>query len=241
MELEEARDRADRILNRLSEEYGVEPWNWHTKQAPFQVLIGTVLSHRTRDENTDKASQALLAAYPDAASIAEAPLEQVEALIRPANFYKTKAKRIKDICQILLERHQGAAPQSMDELLKLPGVGRKTANCVLVYGFRIPSIPVDAHVHRIPNRLGILCTKTPDETEQELMRIVPERHLLYVNELFVKHGQTICKPVGPACYGCSIVELCEYEPKNLGAGKGRGNRNPEEKSKKPRAKGRKSE
>ncbi|MGV8075445.1 MAG: endonuclease III domain-containing protein [Syntrophobacteraceae bacterium] len=206
--LREPLERADQILSLLINEYGTEPWNWHTRQAPFQVLISTVLSHRTRDENTDKAAQALFARYPDPESVAGAPLDEIEALIRPANYYRTKAQRVKQICRILLDRYAGETPENIDDLLKLPGVGRKTANCVMVYGFKKPSIPVDTHVHRITNRLGLVRTRKPEETERELLKIVPEKYLLYVNELLVKHGRRICKPIGPFCDSCSIKEHC---------------------------------
>lgn len=208
------RNRAARVLSMLIEEYGTEPWNWHTSQSPFQVLIGTVLSQRTRDENTDRAAQALFLKHPSAEAIAGAPLEEIESLIGPVNYYKTKAQRIKQICRILMDHYSGTPPADVDELMKLPGVGRKTANCVMVYGFGKPSIPVDTHVHRISNRMGLIETKTPEESEHELLKIIPAKYILYVNELLVKHGQKTCRPISPACHRCSVVSLCRYEPKS---------------------------
>ena len=125
-----------------------------------------------------------------------------------------KAKRIKEVSRILLEKYDGKVPHELDKLLELPGVGRKTANCVLVYGFNIPAIPADTHVHRISNRLGIVKTRTPEQTEHELMRKIPRKYWININELFVKHGQTICSPIKPKCDKCSIIKLCDFS-KNL--------------------------
>ena len=212
---EERRQRAGQIFRSLEETYGTEPWNWHTRQSPFRVLIATVLSQRTRDEKTDEAAKALFSTYSSPRRIANAPLEILEEIIRPVNYYKTKAKRVKEICRMLVERYSGEVPATVGELMKLPGVGRKTANCVMIYGFRRSAIAVDTHVHRIANRTGIIHTKTPEESERELWKIVPEEYVLFVNEFLVKHGQKICKPGNPLCYICPIIDLCDYEPKNL--------------------------
>lgn len=201
-------ERAGKILDALVAVYGVRPWNWHTRQPPFHVLVGTILSQRTRDEKTDLAAQAVLERFPDPASLAAAPLETVEALVRPANFYRTKARRLREAAAILCRRHGGRVPESLEELTALPGVGRKTANCVLVYGFGKAALPVDVHVHRIANRLGLVRTRTPEETERELWEIVPDRHRLLVNELLVKHGQTLCGPRNPRCGECPVNALC---------------------------------
>ncbi|SMC25843.1 DNA-(apurinic or apyrimidinic site) lyase /endonuclease III [Desulfacinum hydrothermale DSM 13146] len=200
--------KAEKILEILAQSYGTEPWNWHTRRNPFRVLIGTVLSHRTRDEMTDAAAQAVLARYPDAASLADAPLADLQDLVRTVNFYKRKAARIKEIGRILVERHGGRVPDAMEDLLALPGVGRKTAACVLVYGFRKPAVPVDTHVHRISNRLGLVETQRPEATERALQQMLPEKWLLLVNELLVKHGQTVCRPRHPLCSRCPVRRYC---------------------------------
>lgn len=181
---------------------------------PFRVLITTLLSQRTRDENTDKASEMLFSRYGNAKQIAKAKVKDIENLIKPSGFYRVKAKRIKEISNVVA-KNKGKVPGDFEGLVKLPGIGRKTANCVLVYAYGKPCIPVDTHVHRIPNRIGLVRTKTPEDTERKLVDIVPKRQWIKFNELFVKFGQRVCKPVKPLCYRCPIEKLCEYENKNL--------------------------
>lgn len=209
--------RALRVLRLLASHYGTDPWNWHTQQTPFQVLIGTVLSQRTRDEKTDAAARALFSRFPSPEALSVATLDEIEELIRPVNYYRTKAKRIREICTILVARCDGKAPDTIGELLKLPGVGRKTANCVMVYGFRRPALPVDTHVHRIANRIGLVRTTSPEETERALVGALPERDLMLCNELMVKHGQTLCKPRGPRCQECPIVDTCAHASRTMGS------------------------
>jgi endonuclease-3 len=201
---------AVKSLRLLAALYGNEPWNWHTQQTPFQILIGTVLSQRTRDEKTDAAARALFSRYPSPEALAGAKVEEIEALIRPVNYYRTKARRIHDICSILLARYNGRTPDTIAELIKLPGVGRKTAGCVMVYGFGRPALPVDTHVHRIANRIGLVRTRAPEETERALCEVLPERHLMACNKLMVKHGQTICRPRSPKCGECPLARACLY-------------------------------
>lgn len=202
------RERLSAVFRALADLYGLSPWNWHTDGDPFRVLVGTILSHRTRDPKTDEAARAVLEKYPTAFALAEAPVEGLAALVRPVNFHKTKARRLKNVAALLVERHGGAVPDREADLLALPGVGPKTAACVLVYGFRKPAIPVDVHVHRISRRLGVAQTRTPEETRQVLERIVPPRWILHVNELLVKHGQTTCLPRTPKCPQCVVAAWC---------------------------------
>src|SRR3989454_10492078 len=189
--------------------------------APFRVLISTVLSHRTKDPTTAAASSRLFTAFPNALSLSTANVRTVARLIRPVGFYRKKAKTVKRLAKIILDEYQGVVPGEVEELLKLPSVGRKTANCVLVFGFKKPAIPVDTHVHRIFNRLGVVKTKTPEETEEELTRIVDRKDWLPLNEVFVKFGQLICKPIGPKCSACPLNDRCryyrEYYPKKVHA------------------------
>ena len=177
---------------------------------PLQILIGTILSARTRDENTTVAVSNLFAKYKTAKELANADTKKIEKLIKSTGFYHVKAKRIKDVAKILLEQHNGKVPADIDELLKLPGVGRKTANCVLVYAFNKPAVPVDTHVHRIANRLGLVQTKTPEQTEMELVSAIDKKYWTKINDTFVMFGQTVCKPIGPLCEPCLLKKNCKY-------------------------------
>ena len=177
---------------------------------PFKVLISTVLSHRTKDEVTGAASARLFQKYPNVKSLAKANTRTVAKLIYPVGFYPTKARTVKKISKILLDKYAGKVPRAMDQLLELPSVGRKTANCVFVYGFKTPAIPVDTHVHRIFNRLGVVKTRTPDETEKELTRLANRSDWLPLNEVFVSFGKTVCKPIGPHCNECPLNDRCSY-------------------------------
>jgi endonuclease-3 len=202
--------RIEKVLEILTRTYGNNPWNWHTRQTPFQVLIGTVLSQRTRDEKTDEAAKALFARYSSPEMLAAAPVREIARLIRPANYYNTKALRIKEISEIVLEKHGGNTPDTISDLMGLPGVGRKTASCVLLYGFKKKALPVDTHVHRISNRIGLVTTQTPEESEGELWKVIPEKYIVFYNELMVKHGQRVCKPISPQCPKCPIIRYCNY-------------------------------
>jgi endonuclease-3 len=177
---------------------------------PFRILIGTILSHRTRDENTTKATENLFSKYKTPSQLANARPAAVRRLIRPSGFYNMKTKNIMMASKQLVEQFGGQVPDNEEDLLKLRAVGRKTANCVLVYAFNKPAIPVDTHVHRISNRLGLVRTKKPEDTEQELVDTVPRRYWLELNDLFVRFGQTTCKPIGPHCSACSLTSVCEY-------------------------------
>ncbi|QHN08849.1 endonuclease III [Methanothermobacter sp. THM-2] len=177
---------------------------------PYRVLIRTILSQRTRDENTDEATARLFSEYPTMEDVAYAPVEKLEQLVRKAGFYHVKARRIREVSRILLEEYGGRVPDDIDELLKLPGVGRKTANCVLVYAFNKPAVPVDTHVHRISNRIGLVNTRTPEETERALMEVIPRKYWIELNDLMVQFGQDICRPVGPRHEKCPIADECDY-------------------------------
>ena len=177
---------------------------------PFRILIGTILSHRTRDENTTRATENLFSKYRTPAQLANADPDTVRRLIRPAGFYNMKTKNIMKASSQLVEEFAGKVPDNMEDLLTLRSVGRKTANCVLVYAFNRPAIPVDTHVHRISNRLGLVRTKKPEETEAALVKSVPKRYWLELNDLFVRFGQTTCKPVGPNCESCTLTGTCTY-------------------------------
>ena len=181
------------------------------EQTPYEVLVRTILSQRTRDENTDKATESLFSVYSTMEEVADAPVEDIAELVRQAGFYNVKAGRIKEVSNILLEEYGGEVPDTVEELVKLPGVGRKTANCVLVFGFQKDAIPVDVHVHRISNRLGLVHTNEPEETEEVLREIVPQEYWLPINDLMVQFGQNICKPINPQHMECPFSDFClEY-------------------------------
>ena len=177
---------------------------------PFSILIGTILSARTKDENTTKVVKKLFSKYKNAKELSNAKVKDVERLIKSIGFYHVKAKRIIDVASIIYSKYKGKVPTSLDELIQLPGVGRKTANCVLVYAYDKPAIPVDVHVHRISNRLGLVKTKTPEDTELELMKKIPKKFWLEINDTFVMYGQNICKPISPNCTVCKIKKRCKY-------------------------------
>lgn len=183
------------------------------RRDPFKVLIATILSQRTRDENTDRAAAQLFAKFASAEALTKAPLRTVERLIRPAGFYHVKAKKIKEVAKAIVKQHKGRVPRDLESLLELPLVGRKTANCVLVYGFGDPAIPVDTHVHRISNRLGIVDSKTPEQTEYQLSQYFKKGDWIEVNEIMVRFGKKICRPIGPRCSICGLQNYCKWYEK----------------------------
>jgi endonuclease-3 len=180
---------------------------------PFKILIGTILSARSRDENTSKIVHTLFQKYKNARELANADLNDIKSIIHSIGFYNTKAERIKQVSKIIIEKFHGIVPNEVEDLLGLPGVGRKTANCVLVYAFNKPAIPVDIHVHRISNRIGIVKTQNPKKTEEELIKIIDRKYWLILNNTFVRYGQNICLPIRPKCEICSLKDVCNYYKK----------------------------
>jgi len=204
--------RVEKIIKKISKTTGILALDL-TRGNPFKVLISTILSQRTRDENTIKASEKLFSIYSTPKQIANADKKELEKIIKSTGFYKVKAGRIKEVSKIIHEKYKDKVPKRIEELLKLPGVGRKTANCVLVYGYGKPAIPVDTHVHRVFNRLGIVKTKTPEQTEEKLRKIIPKKLWIEVNESFVRFGQKICQPIKPRCEICPVTKYCGYYAK----------------------------
>ncbi|MEK6959935.1 MAG: endonuclease III [Nanoarchaeota archaeon] len=177
--------------------------------SPFQLLIATILSARAKDEVTEVVAKNLFKIYPDAYSLAKAKPKDVIPLIKRIGFYNNKAKMIIESSRMVRDDFKGKVPDTLEGLTSLPGVGRKVANCVLVYAFKKDAIPVDTHVHRVSNRLGWVRTKDPEDTERRLERIVPKRQWRIVNDCFVWHGKTVCLPVSPLCSECLIKDLCK--------------------------------
>jgi len=176
---------------------------------PFKVLISCLLSLRTKDAVTAKASKRLFEVADTPEKIIKLNIKQIEKLIYPVGFYKTKARRIKEICKVLIEKYRSKVPESEEELLKLKGIGRKTMNIVMTYGFHSKDhIAVDTHVNRIPNRLGWVKTKTPEETEKELLKVIPKKYWHDINNDLVTFGQNICVPVSPFCSKCPVNKYC---------------------------------
>ncbi len=187
------------------------------KADPFRILVATMISLRTKDDVTSRASERLLTAAPDAKRLAALPRTRIAKLIYPAGFYRVKSGNLRAMAGILLSTNGGKVPSDMETLLKLPGVGRKTANLVRNLGFGIPGICVDTHVHRISNRLGWVSTKTPAQTEKALMEKLPKKYWIPVNELLVRFGQAVCTPLSPRCGSCPLSRRCP----RIGVGRSR--------------------
>ncbi|WP_440953975.1 endonuclease III domain-containing protein [Methanosarcina sp. Mfa9] len=196
----------DELMKRLFELYPEGYTNG--SRDPFFVLISTVMSHRTRDEVTYPTAVKLFETFSTPEEMAEADVEEIETLIRDVGFYRVKAGRIKVISRILLEEYEGRVPDDMESLLKFPGVGRKTANCVLAHAFFQDALAVDTHVYRLSNRMGLVRTKSPEETEIELKKVFPRRYWKHINLLLVKLGQNICRPISPRCEICTLNDIC---------------------------------
>jgi endonuclease-3 len=175
---------------------------------PFKILIGCLLSLRTKDETTGPAAARLFALAGTPEAMLQLNVEQIAKAIYPVGFYRTKAATILDICRVLVERHGGQVPATMEALIELKGVGRKTANLVLTMGFQTPAICVDTHVHRISNRWGYVRTRTPEETEFALRRKLPKAYWMVYNDLLVSFGQNICVPISPRCGQCPLAAMC---------------------------------
>ena len=184
------------------------------RENPYRSLVFTILSARTRDEATLKASKKLFSKYPTIRKLAKADRRKVEKLIYGVGFYRQKSRNIINTAKMLVQDFNGKVPDNMNDLIKLPGVGRKTANVILSYVFSKDSIAVDTHVHRISNRLGWVKTKKPEETEKALMKIIPKKFWKKLNRSMVSYGQTVCIPRNPKCSGCRIRNYCRYY-KNL--------------------------
>ena len=205
-------NRIMRALARAIDQHdlpAVEKIAQESQEDPFDVLISTMLSAQTRDPVTASASARLFAVARTPRTMAALSAKRIEGLIYPVSFYRHKAVHVRETCRILVEKYGGRVPGTMEELLTLPGVGRKTANLVLILSFSSrQNICVDTHVHRISNRLGWVRTKTPAETEQALYRSTPSRWWPYINLYLVTWGQNVCKPVYPRCGACAIQRHC---------------------------------
>ena len=179
------------------------------KPDPFKILISCLLSLRTQDKNTETASRKLFAVADTPKEIIRLPIQKLEKLIFSSGHYKKKARTLKHVSKVLIEKHNGKVPKTREELLKIKGIGPKTSNIVLAFAFGKLVIPVDVHVNRIPNRIGWIKTKTPEQTEKELEKILPKKYWREFNAIFVQFGQTICQPISPWCSKCFINKYCK--------------------------------
>ena len=211
-----------KVIKALKEE--IKKWNppivtevSNRTRSPFQVLISCILSLRTKDATTAGASYRLFELASTADEMRRLDVKKIERAIYPVGFYRTKAKNIKTICRDLIEKYNSIVPDEIDELLKLKGVGRKTANLVVTLGYNKYGICVDTHVHRITNRWGYVKTKTPEETEFALRKRLPKKYWKIINDLLVTYGQNLCKPISPHCSECRIYRYC----RRAGVGKQR--------------------
>ncbi|MEI6692429.1 MAG: endonuclease III [Chlorobium sp.] len=182
--------------------------------SPFQLLVATILAAQATDKRVNIITRDLFKAAPDAESMSRMELETVVGFVRSINYFNNKAKNILEVSRILVARYKGKVPETRDELESLPGVGRKTANVVLSNAFNQAVMPVDTHVHRVSNRIGLVRTSTPEQTETELMKIIPEDWVINFHHYLLLHGRYTCKAKKPECATCGIADVCDYPAKN---------------------------
>lgn len=211
-DLEKLRRKAIEIVHRLEKVYPKARLELEY-ESPFELLVEAILAAQESDKVVNKLRQELFKKFPDPHSIAKAPLEEIEEAIKSINFYRRKAKLLKECCEKLVEMFNGEVPKSVEELIKLPGVGRKTANMVVGGGYNLPAIIVDRHVHRVTQRIGLSKQSNPDKMEMELREIVPEELWTKFSMLLLNHGKQVCKAKNPKCSECVISDLCEYAQK----------------------------
>jgi endonuclease-3 len=182
-------------------------------ESPFQLLIATIMAAQATDKKVNQLTRELFKTAPDAASMSRMDVEEIKRIIRPINYYNNKSKNILAVSQRLVDEFGGKVPASREALENLPGVGRKTANVVLGNAFGIPAMPVDTHVHRVSNRIGLCKTSKPEETEAALLKLIPEEKLIDFHHYLLLHGRYTCKAKKPECAGCALREICEWEEK----------------------------
>jgi endonuclease-3 len=212
-------DRVVRTLRRTSRQWNPTAVGAVAQDSrdPFRILISCLISLRTKDQVTAEASARLFRLARTPRAMRSLPPARIARAIYPAGFYRTKARTIRALCRALIQEHGGMVPDDLETLLTLKGVGRKTANLVVTVGYGKPGICVDTHVHRISNRLGIVRTKTPEQTEFALRKVLPRRHWIPYNDLLVTFGQNVCKPISPLCSACPVQDQCP----RIGVGKHR--------------------
>ncbi len=207
-------DRVTVILNRLEERFPNARLFLEFRN-PFELLVATVLAAQARDEKVNEVTKELFARFPTPEDLAKAPLEEIASIVKPLNYARKKATFIQKLSEALVVRFGGKVPASLEDLVGLPGVGRKTANIVLANAYAIPAIPVDTHVGRVAQRIGLSSSRTPEGIEEDLMRIIPEDRWIRASHLLGFLGRFICEAKKPRCGACPIVDFCAYPEKPL--------------------------
>lgn len=202
-----------KILQVLDEQYPFDIYCYLDYESPIQLLIATILSAQCTDNRVNIVTKSLFKKYKSIHDFANADLTELEEDIKSTGFYRNKSKNIKNCCNVLIENYNGVVPSEIDELIKLPGVGRKTANVVRSHIFNIPSIVVDTHVKRVSMRLGFTKNKDPDKIEFDLYKILPEEHWMRYNTQIIAHGRAVCKAPRPRCMECCFIEYCGFMKK----------------------------
>lgn len=198
-----------RILETLQKKYAGQKGAIEFSDS-YKVLFATIISQRNKDELTEKVARKLFRIYPSVEKLSQADPKQVAKTIYPTGFYNVKGRIMVISAKKIMQKYNGKIPKDIVNLTSLLGVGRKTANCVLVYGYGMPTIIVDTHVHRISQRLGWLKSRSPEETEKKLTNIAPKKYWKTLNTILVLHGRSICSPIGPKCWDCPILGYCQY-------------------------------
>ncbi|MFN8057785.1 MAG: endonuclease III [Vicinamibacterales bacterium] len=178
-------------------------------RTPFELLVATVLSAQSTDRRVNEVTPKLFEAFPTVASLARAPVAELEALVKPTGFFRAKSRTLVSLATMLMEEYGGQVPGTLDQLVQLPGVGRKTANVVLGHAFGVPGLPVDRHVLRVANRLGVAHAETPEHVEAQLMRVIPDDQWTLASDTLILHGRRVCRPT-PQCERCAARELCAF-------------------------------
>lgn len=199
-----------KILSLLAKQQGITMLGQFRKLPAWQILISTILSARANDKATIPVSRELFKKYNSLSKLTDADPKDIKKIIKRTVYFNQKTKYIQNTAKIILNKYKGKVPKNKEQLMELPGVGHKVAGCVLVYAFNIPSLPIDTHCHRISNRIGLVKTKTPEQTMKILEKTLPKKYWLNFNELLVLHGQSICRPINPKCDVCSIKRYCSY-------------------------------
>ncbi|MBT3181403.1 MAG: endonuclease III [Deltaproteobacteria bacterium] len=204
------KDTILKILKLLKKSYTANVKPWLKKSDPYKTLISTILSAQTTDDQVDKITPELFQEYPTPSKLGKAKVAEVERIIKSVGLYKAKARNVIATGRMIVEEFGGQVPQARADMVRLPGVGRKTANVVLIKSFNEPAMPVDTHVFRVANRIGLAIAKTPEKTEEQLVKIIPRKDLGAAHFWLISHGRVICHARSPECERCSVARYCQY-------------------------------